>query len=460
MSRIVLIADDEMLKLMTLEEQLRAAGFDVLTATDGDRAANLLHAKRIDALVTDVRMPGTDGLSLLERSKALDRTRPVLVMTGYAAVDDAVRAMRAGAIDYMIKPVSGEEVVLRLQRAFAVIDMSDENRRLRGELQRLGGPREVVYRSPKMAAVLSLLERAASTEATVLIVGETGTGKEVCAQHLHDRSSRRDGPFVPVSCAALATTLIESELFGHERGAFTGATVKRDGRLHAARGGTLFLDDVDDFPIESQAKLLQVLQRSTYERVGSTTPIQSNVRWVAATKRSLSELVAEGRFRDDLMYRLEVVEVVLPPLRERPEDVAPLAEYFLRRSIERMGRPARQFTPAALERLAAMPWPGNVRELEHVIESIVVLHTKSEIDARDIPIRHGRATAEPLFHLNLDTVDTVDLDGALHRMERDLLTWALEQSGGNQVGAARRLRLARSTFQYRWSRINKHLGDA
>jgi two-component system, NtrC family, response regulator len=448
MPRTVLIVDDEPLKLITLEERLREAGFNVATATDGRKAQALLESGTVDALVTDVRMPGMDGLALLEKVRAASPGMPVLVMTGYGAVEDAVRAMRAGAMDYLVKPVSGEEIALRLTRAFEVAEISAENRRLKSDLDRLGGGRPVVI-SEKMKAVFASLRRAAETDATIVLTGETGVGKEVCARYVHENSPRKARPFTAVSCAALAAGVIESELFGHERGAFTGANLRREGLFHAAHQGTLFLDDIDDVPLEVQVKLLRVLENGTYSRVGGTERIRSDVRVVAATKHSLAKMAAEGRFRDDLMYRLSVVSVDVPPLRERPEDVPALAEHFLLRSLARMGRPQTRFTPAALEALCGWRWPGNVRELENLIESLVVLHSGHEIDVSHLPPRILESPKSPLFSLHLTGRERVDLDVAISSFEQALLQWALDKSGGNQAQAAQSLGMARTTLQYR-----------
>jgi len=455
MKKTVLIADDEMLKLVTLKDRLQKAGFKVITATEGDAALEILQKKEVHALVTDVRMPGLDGLSLLEKSKELEPARPVLVMTGYEAVEDAVRAMRAGAVDYMVKPVSAEEIAVRLERAFDVSRISSEVKMLRDELQRLGGPlAEPVVSSPRMRAVLDKIKMAAETDATVLLIGETGTGKEVCARRLHHLSSRSAGPFVVVSCAALSPGLVESELFGHEKGAFTGAHSRRQGRLEAARGGTLFLDDVDDIPLEAQTKLLRVLQDSTFERVGGTDPIKADVRFVAATKKNLEGLARAGKFRDDLMYRLGVVQIEVPPLRERPEEIIVLADHFLKRSLARMGRPEKTFTRGALEVLKNFSWPGNVRELEHLVEGLVAIHSGSEITEEHLPDRVKGAAGSPLFEVRLEGRNSVDLASVLEEFEGQILKWALDKAGGNQGKAARMLGIPRSTLQYRWSKLS------
>lgn len=453
MKRTVLIADDEILKLMTLKDHLGKAGLNVVTATDGDQALELLRTEKVHALVTDVRMPGIGGLSLLEKSRELDPSRPVLVMTGYGDVEDAVRAMRAGAEDYITKPVSAEEILVRLERAFAVTQMSSECHRLRDEIERLGGPSEPVVVSEKMRLVFEKLNRAAETYATVLLVGETGTGKEVCARYLHRHSKRGSGPFGVVSCAALAPGVVESELFGHEKGAFTGAASRREGRLSAAGGGTLFLDDVDDIPLEVQTKLLRVLEDSTYQRVGGSEIMRADVRFVAATKKNLGELVREGKFRDDLMYRLKVVQVDLPPLRERAEEIPVLAEYFLKRSLARMGRPQMRFTGEALEAMKTFLWPGNIRELEHLVDSLVAIHVGDTIGLADLPKRVAPDDYSPLFTVNTNGREEIALDRVLGDFEKRLLTWALERADGNQGKAAQMLGIPRSTFQYRWSKV-------
>ncbi|MGD0092055.1 MAG: sigma-54 dependent transcriptional regulator [Planctomycetota bacterium] len=450
-ARTVLIADDEPLKVLTLEEHLVQAGYKVLTAVSGDAALALLKQQAIDALVTDVRMPGLDGLALLEESMKLDPARPVLVMTGYGDVQTAVQAMKGGAIDYVLKPVSGEEIALRLDRALAESALVGENLQLRHEVQRLGGQSKPAIIGRTMRAVCESLEKAAGTDATVLLHGETGTGKEVCARHLHSRSTRARGPFVVVPCATLSPSLIESELFGHEKGAFTGAAARRNGFFAAAESGTLFLDDVDDLPLEMQGKLLHVLQSRTYNRVGGTRAEKADVRIVAATKHDLREQVAQRRFRDDLMYRLNVVTIVIPPLRQRKEDIPELAEFFLKCAMSRFGRSPKHFTPDALQALTAYSWPGNVRELEHLVESVVIMHSDAEINAAAFApvLRLDREYS--LFSLNTSGQETISLEKALLDFERALLTWAFEKSEHNQVRAAKLLGIPRSTFQYRWT---------
>jgi DNA-binding NtrC family response regulator len=453
MQKTVLIVDDETLKLMTLKESLTSAGYDVLTATDGNQALDMLRSEKVQALITDVRMPGVDGLTLLEKSKEMDPSRPVLVMTGYGAIEDAVRAMRSGAADYLTKPISNEEILIRLERAFAVSHLNQENKMLRNELKRLKVDQEPIIISDKMKAVFEKLKRAAETDVTVLLIGETGVGKEIAAKYLHSQSPRNQGPFIVVSCAALAPSLVESELFGYEKGAFTGAGARREGKIFHANHGTLFLDDVDDIPLEVQTKLLRVLEDSTYERVGGTEKIYVDVRIVAATKRNLSEMVNDGKFRDDLMYRLSVVQIEIPPLRERKEEIPILAEHFLKSALARAGRPEKRFSPEALSVLTGFPWRGNVRELLHLIEGLVAIHSGSEIRLEDLPAYITSGSHHQLFSLNISGLGSINLEQALQNFERALLTWAFEKAEGNQGKAAQLLRIPRSTFQYRWSKL-------
>jgi DNA-binding NtrC family response regulator len=458
--RTVLVVEDEPLKVYTLEENLTEAGFNVLTALDGNVALDILKSEPVDALVTDVHMPGLDGLSLLEESMRMNALRPVLVITGYQEVQDAVRAMKAGAIDYIVKPVSGEEIALRLNRALAGSAMAGENLVLRHEVQRLKGHSDPVLVGEALTPLRQALEKAAATDATVLIVGETGTGKEVCSRFLHHHSPRAQGPFVVVPCAALPQSLIESELFGHEKGAFTGATARRNGYFTNAAGGTLLLDDVDDLPYEVQGRLLHVLQSKTFLRVGGTRQEHTDVRVVAATKKDLAALVKERLFRDDLMYRLSVIALQIPPLRSRQEDIPVLAEFFLKCATARLGRKPKTLLKETVQALKDYPWPGNVRELEHMIEATMIMHSGAEVRPQDLPAVIGAARqishtqrGDSLFSLHMDAKSSIELESALEDFERALLTWAFERADRNQGQAAKLLNIPRSTFQYRWAKV-------
>lgn len=450
--KTILIADDEPLKVLTLEEHLTQAGYTVLTAVDGESAMALLRSRPVDALVTDVRMPGMGGLELLEASKQQDSNRPVLVMTGYDEVSDAVRAMKAGAIDYLIKPVSGEAIAIRIERALAESELVGENLMLRREVDKLKGQAAPVIIGRGMDETRHALEKAAVTDSTVLLAGETGTGKEICARYLHQHSARVKSAFVPVPCAALPQSLVESELFGHEKGAFTGATGRRDGYFTTADGGTLFLDDIDDLPIDAQSRLLRILQFNVLNRVGSTKPEKIDVRMIASTKKDLNAMARKKLFRDDLMYRLSVITIHIPPLRARKDDIPVLADFFLKATTARLGRKAKTFSADAMEILQAFDWPGNVRQLEHMIESVVVMHTGVEIEAKDLPQLIPLQGNDNIFSLHVEGRQSIPLDRTLEAFEHALLDWALRKSGGNQAQAAKLLDIPRSTFQYRWQR--------
>jgi DNA-binding NtrC family response regulator len=391
-------------------------------------------------------------LELLEASKQQDPDRPVLVMTGYDEVSDAVRAMKAGALDYLIKPVSGEAIALRIQRALAESELAGENLMLRREVDKLKGQAAPVIIGRGMDQTRSALEKAAATDSTVLLVGETGTGKEICARYLHQHSARAKAAFVPVPCAALPQSLVESELFGHEKGAFTGASGRRDGYFTAADNGTLFLDDIDDLPLDVQSRLLRVLQFNVLNRVGSVKPEKIDVRMIASTKKDLNTMVRKKLFRDDLMYRLSVISIHIPPLRARKDDIPILADFFLKATTTRLGRKPKTFAGKAMEVLQTYDWPGNVRQLEHIIESVVVMHEGAEIEPEDLPGLAALHGHDSVFSLHVEGRETIPLDRTLEAFEHALLGWALKRSSGNQAQAAKLLDIPRSTFQYRWRR--------
>ncbi len=369
----LLVVDDEATARRALATLLTDDGYDVDTAASGDEALEKLAREPPDILLTDVRMPGMDGIALLRRGRMLDPTLAVVVMTAFGTVRDAVSAIREGAEHYVTKPVDVEELGLVLERVM-------ERRALRREAGILRERVRVEHRfenllgtSAPMRSLVKTILQVAPSRATVLLLGESGTGKERVAQAIHEASTRRDGPFVKVHCAALAETLLESELFGHERGAFTGAAARREGRFKLAHGGTLLLDEISEVPPSMQVKLLRVLQEREFERVGGNETLEVDVRILAATNRDLTAMVREGRFREDLFYRLNVVSLALPPLRARREDVMLLADHFLRRYSRDAGHELRGFTPEARSMLMAYAWPGNVRELENTIERAVVL---------------------------------------------------------------------------------------
>jgi DNA-binding NtrC family response regulator len=443
----VLIVDDE----KNIRDGLLQALEDdwyVGLAENGARALKWLETHRADAVLTDLRMPGMDGMELLARLLKLDNPPVVIMLTAYGNVETAVEAMKRGAYDFLTKPVNLDRLDLVLRRALRERQRERENTQLKAQLDRKYGFETILGNSPAMQEVFDVIRQAAPTRATVLIQGESGTGKELVARALHQNSPRRDAPFVPVHCAALAPTLLESELFGHEKGAFTGATERRAGRFEKADGGTLFLDEVGEIDPALQVKILRVLQERQFERVGGTDTLSVDVRLVAATNRDLQSMVAAGTFREDLYYRLNVINVTLPPLRERGEgDIALLARHYLDELSREHGRPPSTLTPAAMDVLAAYPWPGNVRQLRNVIERLVVLGHGGPIDADSLPraLRDGAAAPSPAATADIPPPSAPPPDD-LRAAERRHIESALLRCHGNRTRAAEALGISRRTL--------------
>ncbi len=441
----ILLAEDEETIAITLRDALEEAGHEVYHAADTDAALAILRDEAPEVVLTDIRMPGKGGMEILGNSIDLDEHRPVILMTGYGTVEQAVEAMRIGATNYIQKPFRNEAVVGMVERCGREHALRAENERLREELRGLQAERlgEMVGRSPSMAAVFQRILTVAATEATVLIVGESGTGKERVAHALHGASNRADGPFIAISCAALPETLLEAELFGHEKGAFTDAHRERRGRFEMADGGTLFLDDIDDMPLAVQVKLLRVLQERSFERLGSERSLSVDIRVVAATKRSLREMVREGSFREDLFYRINVVPVDLPPLRERDGDVPLLLQHM----IERHGGGV-PFTvsPATLNALERYPWPGNVRELENAVQRAVALAGDSKELKKDflLPLdERWRGATEPPEEVR-------PLREVLREREIEHIRHALAMTGGHRTQCAELLGISRKVL---WEKL-------
>jgi len=445
----IAVCDDELLIRMWLAEHLAEAGFDVATFETGAALLEGLAAAPADLVLLDLRLPDRSGLDLLPEILEPDASLPVIMITAHGEVETAVKAVRAGAHHFLEKPVELSELLL-------LIDQALETRRLMSEVDRYReGNRwqfsdvTLVGRSFAMRRLAEVITRLAlrGNPANVLIRGESGTGKDVVARAIHARGPRREGPFIAVNCTALPESLVESELFGHEAGAFTDARESKRGLFELAHGGTLFLDEVGDMPKGAQAKLLQVMERHTVRRVGAVRDIPVNVQVLAATHRNLEAAVAEGSFREDLFYRLNVVPIQVPPLRERPEDIAPLAHHFLDALAREMRIPVRHLTPAALRALEAHAWPGNARQLRNVLERLLMLRDEDVIDLASLPpeIRGaspGATVPGGDFILPSDGLD-------LEALERDLIRQALERSGGNKSRAARLLGLTRDTLRYR-----------
>ena len=441
----VLLAEDEETIAVTLRHALEDAGHSVLSAPDTKRALELLARENPDVVLTDIRMPGAGGMELLARAIELDPRRPVVLMTGYATIEQAVEAMRIGAAHYVQKPFRNEAVVALVERFGRERMLAAENERLRAELREAAGARmgEMVGGSEAMQAVFKRIATVAPTDATVLIEGESGTGKERVAKALHERSSRAQGPFVAISCAALPETLLEAELFGHEKGAFTDAHKERRGRFELAHGGTLFLDDIDDMPLSVQVKLLRVLQERTFERLGSEETKKLDLRVVAATKKALRELVREGKFREDLFYRLHVVPVKLPPLRERAGDVPHLFQHMLVRYGQGRAYHVSQPTMNLLERY---PWPGNVRELENAVQRAIALAG----DALELK-KEALLPLDPRWRGATEPAATVrDLREVLHEAEVAHIRRALESTGGHRTQTAELLGISRKVL---WEKL-------
>ena len=442
----LLIADDE----KTTREGLRSAleeRYDVYIAEDAKAAMNLLESENFDVLLTDFRLPNEDGIKLITRAKSLPKPPICILMTAYGSEELAVDAMKRGADDYIAKGrLQIDELEMRIARALKQQNLEVENVSLRQQLDSKFGLKNIIGESPAMKEIFDIVLQVAQTRATVLVLGESGTGKELIAKALHQLSPRAKQPFVTVHCAALAPTLLESELFGHEKGAFTGAHERRIGRFEQAQGGTLFLDEIGEIDAAIQVKLLRFLGERTFERVGSNKTLTADVRLITATNKNLEELVKTGRFREDLFFRLRVVEIHLPPLRERPGDIPLLAQRFLHEFARENGKSVNSFTADALEWLLNYSWPGNVRELRTAIEHAVVLCRGEKISARDLPRQisigvhggpGGRTGETQIFTRN---------DLTVKEAEKQLIIRALKDTNGNRTLAAKKVGMSRRTF--------------
>ena len=461
MAARILIADDEDSLRWVLEKGLRGVGYDVTSVKDGEEAVRVFEAQPFDLVFLDVRMPGLDGLTALERIREVRPDVYVVVMTAHGSMDTAIKAMQRGAYDYLNKPFDLDEVLLLSERALAASRLTQEVARLRTGLAEVREFSALIGRHPRMQDVYKTIGRIAGTDVTVLLRGESGTGKELVARAIHHYSRRSGRPFVAVSCAAIPGTLLESEMFGHERGAFTDAKERRLGKFELAHGGTLYLDEIGDMPVDLQTKLLRALQERTIERVGGHESIAIDVRVLAATNRDLEALMKEGRFREDLYYRLNVVTVNLPPLRERRRDIPLLVEHFLAKHVEQLGE--RGVAPEALDRLVGYDWPGNVRELENVVQRAMVMATAGVILPEHLPIGPVSAAASVAVDATLEEIIERKLmecvrglrerssanlyDLVVGLVEKPLLRAVLRETSGNQVRAAQILGINRNTLR-------------
>jgi len=413
----VLVVDDELIMRDSLSDWLRLDGYEVTGVDNGAEAIERVKKEEWDVLIVDLKMPGMNGIEVMQEVRKIDRGIPVIIMTAYATVDTAVKAMKEGAYDYIVKPFNPEEIGLTIRKIIAQQRLVKENIYLRRELRRRYQFKDIITKNPRMRDILELVKSVAKTASTVLIEGESGTGKELIARAIHSSSPRGKCPFVAVSCAALPETLLETELFGHEKGAFTGAISAKKGRFELADKGTLFLDEIAEMSMKTQVDLLRVLEEKEFTRIGGTKPIRVDVRIISATNKNLKKLVAEGAFRDDLFYRLNVVSIQIPPLRERMEDIPLLAEHFLEKYRIEYTKKVGEISEEVMNLLLKHDWPGNVRELENTIESSLVVTKSNIINLEDLPDSFGTPD-EKSYRLSgkkrLDEVEKECISGALH----------------------------------------------
>lgn len=450
--RTVLVIDDDESLRRVVEYNLGEDGYRVLTAADGRSGLQRFQEAGVDLVLTDVRMPEMEGVEVLTRLKTMQPDLPVIMVTAHGTIDSAVEAMKLGAFDYLTKPFSREQLRAAVRQALEVAALAAENRQLRQIVSERFAFANMIAASRAMRAVTETASRVASSETTVLLEGESGTGKELLAKAIHVNSGRCRGPFVTVNCAAIPDQLLESELFGHRRGSFTGAVADKQGKFEAAGGGTIFLDEVGDLPLPLQVKILRVLQEREVDKVGDARPIKVDVRVIAATNRDLEKMVADATFRDDLYYRLAVVSIRMPPLRERSDDIPLLVDHFLSKHADRAGRVRPTIDTSVYLAFNMYAWPGNVRELENVIERALVLDRDGVVGLDDLPDRL-RAGGQRIGNLKIELPD----EGiSLEEVERELLLAALEKHGWNQTRAAAYLKITRSTLLYRMQKFGLH----
>jgi two-component system, NtrC family, response regulator AtoC len=449
----ILIIEDEAKMARLLELSLREAGYTTHSSADAENGLNYLRQESVDLVITDLKLPAMSGLEFLQAVKRTNAELPVIVMTAYGSVNTAVEAMKFGASDYVLKPFSLDEMRLIVGKELDVHRLRQENRSLREALGQRYQFKNIVGPSRRMQEVLATVVRVAPTSSTVLLAGESGVGKDLIARAIHEQSRRASGPFIKINSTAIPESLLESELFGYERGAFTGAAASKPGKFELADKGTLFLDEIGDVAPATQVKLLRVLQEREFERLGGLKTIKVDVRMVAATNRDLRAALEQGAFREDLYYRLNVVPINIPPLREHKEDIPELVDHFIRLHAANSGKPVRSITPGALKVLTSFHWPGNVRELQNIIERAIALSAGGRIEVQDIrldnaPARYGATTSAGDSHLPFPP-DGMTLDA----LEDEIIREAMRRANGNKSQAARLLGLSRNALRYRLSKI-------
>jgi len=446
----ILIVEDEPKMMRLLELSLAEENFTTRSASDAETGLKILAQEPIDLVITDLKLPGMNGLEFLQAVKRTNASIPAVVMTAYGTVETAVEAMKAGASDYVLKPFSLDEIKMIAHKELDVRRLREENRDLREALGHRYQFKNIIGRSPKMQEVLATVERVAPSNSTVLLGGESGVGKDMIARAIHQHSRRASGPFIKINSTAIPENLLESELFGYEKGAFTGAVAAKPGKFELADKGTIFLDEIGDVPGATQVKLLRVLQEREFERLGGTKTLKVDVRVVAATNQDLRAALEQGTFREDLFYRLNVVPISIPPLREHKEDIPYLAEFFVERYARDAGKPITGITAAAQKILMEFHWPGNIRELENIIERGVALSAGTVLDAADIRLDHASTSAAPAAG---GSATFIPEGQTLEQFEDELIKEALRRANGNKSQAARLLGLSRNALRYRLTRI-------
>jgi DNA-binding NtrC family response regulator len=436
-----------------MEDQLKEEGFIVDVFDNPLAADEALIKNTYDVIITDIRMPGMDGISFLKKIKDKNSNQAVIVMTAFGTVETAIEAMKLGAFDYLQKPFSTEELILKLDRLMNYRNIVEENRDLREQLGHNKTETKLIGKSAAIRELLNKIHTLAAVDSNVLINGESGTGKECVAKLIHESSARCKGPFIAVSCASLPSELIEAELFGYEEGAFTGASKQRIGRFELANGGTIFLDDVDDIPMDLQVKLLRVIQEREFERVGGEETLNVNFRLIAATKKNLNSLVEKGLFREDLYFRLNIVPVYLPPLRHRKDDIPLLCEHFMSQFAVRLNRLNPRIDEKVMAKLISYNWPGNVRELENIVERMLVLSKNSHIKMELLPEEFSEPDISAVT-VRTDYLDQIDIHKTIVDIEGQLVRWALVKADGNLAKAASLLNIPRSSLQYKMSKLD------
>jgi DNA-binding NtrC family response regulator len=441
LNKKILIVDDEELIRITLNNSLKKEGYEVLLASDGEEGFNKFKEEKPPVVLCDLKLPKIDGITLLKKIKEINKETIVIMITAYGTIESAVCAMKLGAYDYITKPFLMEDIIMLIKRAFEIYYLREENKLLREKLKGIGRLEGIIGKSEKMQEVYQIIKTVAKTDATCIIYGETGTGKELVAEAIHNLSLRKDKPLVKVSCAILSESLLEAELFGYEKGAFTGAYTRKLGRFELANKGTIFLDDVDDIKPDLQVKLLRVLQEREFERIGGQETISVDVRVICASKIDLKEMVKEKKFREDLYYRLNVIPIYLPPLRERKEDIPLLLEHF----IDKYAKDKKiKFSEDAIEVLMSYHWPGNIRELENVIERIIVLQEKEIVSKEDVSFIKEELIKER---------EGKSIDEVLREKEKEYIIKVLEKTGGKKKEAAEILGI---TYKTLWQKMKEY----